>query len=115
MAHPAISFQLPNSSLENILCDVFACNYVFRLLIFERREFNETQIFALLPIGGRFLYPRTDVMPPLRKTAATIPECPPLPTATELPVLTWPGPARARDAGLRFLRRVAKRCANNSQ
>ena len=27
MAHPCVAFQLPNSSLENVLFDVFACNY----------------------------------------------------------------------------------------
>jgi hypothetical protein len=49
MAHSRIAFQLSNSSLENVLFDVFACNYLFRLLIFERREFNETQVLALFP------------------------------------------------------------------
>ena len=48
MAYTRFALQLANSSLENVLFDVFACYYLFRLLIFERRELNETQILALL-------------------------------------------------------------------
>ena len=57
MANASGAFKLANSRLENAFFDVFACNYLFRLLIFERREFNETQVFALLPPAvGFFAY-----------------------------------------------------------
>jgi len=36
------AFEPSNPDLDNILLHVFARNYVFRLLIFERRKFNET-------------------------------------------------------------------------
>jgi hypothetical protein len=54
MAHSCTAFQHSNSGLENVLFDIFACNYLFRLLIFERREFNDAQILALLPSPVRF-------------------------------------------------------------
>jgi hypothetical protein len=54
MAHASVTFQLSNSSLENVLFDVLACNYLFRMLIFQRRKFNETQILTLLPSAVGF-------------------------------------------------------------
>jgi hypothetical protein len=57
MAYARLALKLANSNFENVLFDFFSRNYLFRLLIFERREFNETQIFALLPPAvGLFAY-----------------------------------------------------------
>ncbi len=54
MAHARIALKLSYSNFENVLLDVFSSNYVLRLLIFERREFNETQILALFPSAVGF-------------------------------------------------------------
>ena len=54
MAYARIALKLSYSNFENVLFYIFACNYLFRLLIFERREFNETQILALLPSAVGF-------------------------------------------------------------
>jgi hypothetical protein len=54
-AHACVAFQPSNSDVENVLFDIFAYNYLFRLLIFARPEFNETQILGLLPSAVGFL------------------------------------------------------------
>src|SRR5438093_526489 len=49
MANACVTFYPSNSNLENVIFDIFTRNYLFRLLIFERLEFNKTQILTLLP------------------------------------------------------------------
>lgn len=55
MAYAGLALKFANSSLENVLFDVFACNYLFGLLVFEGFEFNKTQVFALFPSPVGFL------------------------------------------------------------
>ena len=74
MANTCSAFELAISTWR-ICCLISSlATTCFRLLIFARREFNEAQVFTLLPSAVGF-FPRIDVMLLLRKTVAIIPEC----------------------------------------
>ena len=55
MANARITFELANSSLENLFFDFVARHYLFRALVLDCLEFNKTQVFALFPSSVGFL------------------------------------------------------------
>ena len=72
MANARNAFELANSSLENLLLDFVARRYLFRAFVLHGPKLNKTQVFALVPIFGRFPFPRIDVNQLQRNIVATI-------------------------------------------